>query len=198
MGKNILIRADASLAIGTGHVMRCLTLANAAKRKGWNICFLVRDPSENITNLIRDAGHQVWKLLSSPLNKKHSFNFLDHGDWLTVSQVDDAQETLDAIRGFKPDWVVVDHYALDATWYEHIKGNCAKILVIDDLGDRKFICDMLLDQNLDANAMKYDGKLSINCRLLLGIDFSLLKSEFQGVCIDSCSWRIIPTHKYSL
>ena len=179
MGKKILIRVDASKNIGTGHVMRCLTLANEAKRHGWTTCIVLRDPDTNIVAYLSSLGHDVKELVSSNYSKGNSGNTLEHGDWLTVSQTQDAHETADIVRDFKPDWLVVDHYAIDSTWLSIIEKYGAKILVIDDLGDRDLICDLLLDQNLGASAAKYIGKVSRNCRLLLGPDFALIRDEFK-------------------
>ena len=86
-----------------------------------------------------------------------------HSSWLPVSQSQDANETADIIHILKPNWIIVDHYSLDATWLEIVKNSYAKILVIDDIGDRDLICDLLLNQNLGASAEKYDGKVPINC-----------------------------------
>ena len=98
---------------------------------------------------------------------------------MPVSQTQDANETVKVIYELDPDWIIVDHYALDAIWLSIVEKSNAKILVIDDLGDRELICDVLLDQNLGASAEKYHGKLPSNCQLLLGPTFALLRSEFR-------------------
>lgn len=169
---------DASHEIGTGHVMRCLALANEAKRQDWDCTFILRDPEDGIVEYITFFDHRV-KKLTSAVGEKITHNATPHGNWLPVSQTQDANETFEVIDDLKPDWIVVDHYALDVNWFSVVKKTDAKILAIDDLGDRKLICDMLLDQNLGASKEKYDGKLPINCRLLLGPTFALLRSEFK-------------------
>jgi UDP-2,4-diacetamido-2,4,6-trideoxy-beta-L-altropyranose hydrolase len=180
MNKKILIRADASNIIGTGHVMRCLTLADEAKQRGWDICFVLRDPPVQFIELICLSGHEVRTLTSTNSRPNKNFNLLDHSDWLSVSQEEDAKETLAVVFEFKPYWVVVDHYALDAKWHEIIKQNCKKIMVIDDLGDRKLICDILLDQNIGVIAKKYYGNVLYDTKLLLGPKFALLRNEFSN------------------
>lgn len=179
MSKKILIRADASRKIGTGHVMRCLTLANEAKQSGWSSHFVLRDPDADIVEFIASFDHGVKELVSLTHGKNKNEISTAHGDWLPVSQTKDAQETVDIIRDFRPDWIIVDHYALDVTWLSIVKNCSTKILVIDDLGDRDLICDLLLDQNLGASAEKYDSKVTGNCRLLLGPHFALLRNDFK-------------------
>ena len=178
MSKKILLRVDTSHEIGSGHMMRCLTLANEAKQQDWECVFVLRDPEDGIVEYISSFGHGV-KELTSLYGNKITYNATAHGDWLPVSQTQDANETVEVIYELDPDWIIVDHYALDAIWYSIVEKTNAKILVIDDLGDRKIICDVLLDQNLGASTEKYDGKLPINCRLLLGPTFALLRSEFK-------------------
>ena len=80
--------------------------------------------------------------------KKITYNETAHGDWLPVSQTQDANETAEIIYDLEPDWIIVDHYALDVIWLSIVEKTNAKVLVIDDLGDRELICDVLLDQNL--------------------------------------------------
>ena len=178
MSKRILLRVDASSEIGTGHVMRCLALSNEAKQRGWECTFVLRDPDDEIIKYITSFSHRVEKLTSID-GEKITYNATAHGDWLPVSQIKDANETAEVIRELDPDWIIVDHYALDATWLSIVEKSNSKILVIDDLGDRELICDVLLDQNLGASAEKYHGKLPSNCRLLLGPTFALLRSEFK-------------------
>ena len=178
MSKKILLRLDASREIGTGHVMRCLALANEAKQRDWECIFVLRDPEDGIVEYITSFDHRVKKLTSAD-GEKITYNATAYGDWLPVSQTQDANETVEVIYDLEPDWIIVDHYALDAIWLSFVEKTNAKILVIDDLGDRELICDVLLDQNLGASAEKYDGKLPINCQLLLGPTFALLRGEFK-------------------
>ena len=174
----IALRADASSQMGSGHVMRCLAVANEAKRRDWECIFVLRDPEDGIVKYINSFDHRVKKLISAD-GDKTTYNPTAHGDWLPVSQTQDANETCEVICELDPDWIIVDHYALDAIWLSIVEKSNAQILVIDDLGDRELNCDMLLDQNLGASAEKYHDKLPSNCQLLLGPTFALLRSEFK-------------------
>ena len=158
--------------------MRCLAVANEAKRRDWECIFVLRDPEDGIVKYINSFDHRVKELISAD-GEKTTYNTTAHGDWLPVSQTQDANETFEVICELDPDWIIVDHYALDTTWLSIIEKSNAKILVIDDLGDRELFCDVLLDQNLGASAEKYHGKLPSKCQLLLGPTFALLRSEFK-------------------
>ena len=180
---------DASRDIGTGHVMRCLALANEAKQRSWECIFVLRDPEDDIVNQISSCDHSVKKLTSGD-DRKVTDNGTPHGNWLPVPQIQDANETVEVICELDPDWIIVDHYALDAIWLSIVEKSNAQILVIDDLGDRELNCDMLLDQNLGASAEKYHDKLPSNCQLLLGPTFALLRSEFKAWRKSSLEGRL--------
>ena len=176
----LLFRTDASNKIGTGHVMRCITLAQEVHRQGGQTCFVLRDADQNVIDLLDNAKIEARIIFTKNESQCNKLKRLPHDEWLPVSQTTDAIETLGFVFDFKPDWVVADHYSLDANWHSILKQNYVKIMVIDDLGDRKLNCDLLLDQNLGANAKKYRGKVSKNCKLLLGPEFALLRDEFKN------------------
>ena len=174
-----LFRTDVSQAIGTGHMMRCLTLAKQAKKRGASVCFVTRDPNEHVTNLVLSEGHAIQPLQTVISDNCKTGNDSTHADWLTVSQEIDAMQTLRVFYEFRPDWVIVDHYSINNEWHEIFKKNFAKIMVIDDLGDRKLRCDILLDQNLGACKAKYNSKVPNDANLLMGPQFALLRDEFK-------------------
>jgi len=161
----ILFRADASLEIGTGHVMRCLTLAKALK--GAECTFACREHAGNLIDHIRDQGFEV---LALPMGEPS-------GDWLGANWQEDAAQT--AAAG-PCDWLVVDHYALDARWEEAMRPHAARIMAIDDLADRPHECDLLLDQNLGRKPEDYQPHLGPDCPLLLGPAYALLRPEFAA------------------
>lgn len=175
----IVIRADASQLIGTGHVMRCLALADGARQKGWSVCFVMRSPTDRILDLVRSAGHGIRILRSRIFPNNPLQGAISHSHWLSVPQEIDANETCIAVEELAADWVIVDHYALDATWHSIVKNKCQKILVIDDLCDRNLDCLLLVDQNLGAEEQRYREKLISASDCLFGPKYALLRSEFQ-------------------
>ena len=177
MALHIVIRTDASPAIGTGHVMRCLTLANALARKGVGVSFICREHEGNLCDLIEEQGFTVHRL-PAPESSFEADATPAHAAWLGATWREDAGQTGAVIQtlGTKPDWLVVDHYALDSRWEEALRPLVGRIFVIDDLADRAHDCDLLLDQNLFADMQtRYAGKVPADCRLLLGPEYALLQ-----------------------
>lgn len=104
---------------------------------------------------------------------------LAHASWLGVAQATDANDCLVALQGVAWDWVVVDHYALDWRWESALRPVAGRLLVLDDLADRRHDCDLLLDQNFYCDmSSRYAGKVPNECQLLLGPRFALLRDEF--------------------
>jgi UDP-2,4-diacetamido-2,4,6-trideoxy-beta-L-altropyranose hydrolase len=174
----IAIRVDASSQIGTGHFMRCLTLANVLKQSGAQICFISRHLPEHLHSMLAAKGHEIAPLGST--QNEAALDELAHARWLGVSQAQDAMDTIHALSDGSWDWLIVDHYALDSRWETMLRHTAKKILVIDDIADRQHDCDILLDQNLYVDmASRYTGKVPGHCQLLLGPDYALLRDEFR-------------------
>lgn len=172
------IRVDASIQIGTGHFMRCLTLADALKRRGATIRFVSRQLPGHLCDMVVAKEHQLVPLESNANGA--TTGDLAHAHWLSTSQPGDAQDSVQALAHRALDWLVVDHYALDARWETALRPMTKNILVIDDLADRQHDCDVLLDQNYytDMNN-RYTGKVPAHCRLFLGPRYALLRDEFR-------------------
>ena len=178
MSMKIAFRVDASVQMGTGHFMRCLTLAKALKQHGALIRFISRNLPEYLRHML--TINEI-EFLSLTGNKEHSScSDLAHADWLGTTQKQDALETMEMLSDQSWDWLIIDHYALDAKWENALRKTARQIMVIDDIADRLHDCDMLLDQNfyLDMRT-RYTGKLPANCRLLLGPRYALLRNEFR-------------------
>jgi UDP-2,4-diacetamido-2,4,6-trideoxy-beta-L-altropyranose hydrolase len=174
---NAAFRADATSRIGTGHFMRCMTLAEELQRHGVQIRFVCRDLPQYLRELLADKGMELASLESevalSPAGD------LAHSHWLNSSQVRDAQATKQALSGRAWDWLIVDHYALDARWESAVRPSVRRIMAIDDIADRHHDCDVLLDQNFYTGTQeRYAGKVPLYCRQLLGPRYALLRDEF--------------------
>jgi len=176
--KNIAFRVDASSQIGTGHFMRCLTLADALKQRGAQIRFVCRHLPDYLQAMLSVKGHE-FVLLNSSQDDEAS-DELVHAHWLGVSQAWDAADAAQALTDRIWDWLIIDHYAFDARWESALRQSAKKILVIDDIADRQHDCDVLLDQNFYANMeSRYSGKVPAYCQLLLGPRYALLREEFK-------------------
>jgi UDP-2,4-diacetamido-2,4,6-trideoxy-beta-L-altropyranose hydrolase len=178
----IAIRADASLEMGTGHVMRCLTLANVLRERGASVRFVARSLPDSLSSLLEQNGHTMTLLeAASPEDAFVSgLHATAHAAWLGVDQTLDAEQTKRVLEETGPyDWVIVDHYGIDACWEQHVRECAGQILVIDDLADRRHDCDVLLDQNhYEGMEARYDGLVPEHCTRLLGIRYALLREEF--------------------
>ncbi len=183
---NVIFRVDASIQIGSGHVMRCLTLADTLKKEGVSCVFICREHKGNMLAFIHSKGHKAialpFKKSSSNLTHQHSRQARqEYIDWLGVSIDEDVQQTIEAIQSFttdKPDWLIIDHYALDTVWEKSLRPYCQKIMVIDDLADRQHDCDLLLDQTFGRDESDYQALVPDDCTILTGSYYALLRPEF--------------------
>ena len=186
---HILFRCDASLSIGSGHVMRCRTLARELHRRGAAVTFLCRRQPGDLISLLE----QEFAVLALPEQALASCEGLEgrdlYGAWLGCSQHIDAAQCLQALADAcitSASWLVADHYGLDARWEAQLRAGLAggdappKMLVIDDLADRPHHADLLLDQNFfgEATEQRYQGLLPPHCRQLLGPHYALLGPEY--------------------
>lgn len=182
----VLFRADSSLTIGSGHVARCLTLAQELAGAGAECAFVCRDLDGNRTGFIEAAGFQV-HLLPAPDGAEIELR-TDHSAWAGVDWRQDAAETRAFLDG--ADWLVLDHYAFDAEWQRAAVAAGTRLLVIDDLADRPHACDLLMDQNLGRGAADYDGLVPENARVLAGPTYALLRPEFRDLRAEALAHRI--------
>lgn len=204
----VIFRADASLHMGTGHVMRCLTLADALAARGAHCQFICRAHEGNLIDYIRQKGYHVHALpLLPPLpsnacpaggdaadSASSCLASADpaHGHWLGATQAQDAQACAPILAAQRPDWLIVDHYALDAPWERALACHRRQLMVIDDLADRPHACDLLLDQTFGRDAADYRPLVPAQCRLLCGSSYALLRPEFAALRPYSLQRRTQP------
>lgn len=191
---NVVIRADASLQMGTGHVMRCLTLADALTARGANCQFICREHQGNLIEQIRHKGYRTHAL---PVIAEAGLSVGDtrhpaHAAWLGSSQEQDATDCALILADAIPDWLIVDHYALDARWEQALKPCFRQLMVIDDLADRPHACDVLLDQTFGRHAVDYRAWVPAGCQVLCGSQYALLRPEFAALRPYSLERRTKP------
>ena len=178
----VAFRTDASSQIGTGHVMRCLTLADALREQGAICQFVCREHEGNLIDHIRSCGFEVYAL-PKPIANASFESDLAHAIWLGVDWPTDAQQTLQVLKDTKLHWLVLDHYALDQSWELALRASCGRMMVIDDLADRRHECDLLLDQNYGSSSERYLGLVPVECTQLHGPEFALLKPIYAQRCV---------------
>ncbi|WP_397600375.1 UDP-2,4-diacetamido-2,4,6-trideoxy-beta-L-altropyranose hydrolase [Silvanigrella sp.] len=163
----IAFRVDGSYKIGSGHFMRSIVLAQELRKKiDPEIIFISYKHIDNFNHIPEKFGFK-------------SISFAINGDW---SQDKDAEYLLEGFKGEFFDYIIIDNYDLDNIWELKIKKICKKILVIDDLANRKHSCDYLLDQNYVDNFLtRYNGLINPNCDIFLGTKYVLLRDEFLEI-----------------
>ena len=176
----VVIRTDASVTIGHGHVVRCLTLASALRQRGASVTFVCREHAGHLCDLIEHNAFSVSRLVDFPIcaPARAESALSSTEDWQA-----DASQTRDAVEaaGTRPDWLIVDHYGLDHRWVAALRTSVHRVLVVDDLADRIHDCDALLDQNLVARMYtRYLGKVPQNCSLMLGPRYALLHPSYAA------------------
>lgn len=139
---DVIIRTDASVAIGSGHVMRCLTIAKKLQQAGCSVRFWMETLEGNLIDYVEAQG---------------------------FSNIEGPEQA---------NLYIVDHYGLGVEWEQSIRSFTKKLAVIDDLA-REHDCDLLLDQNfLPQFETRYDDKLPLSCKVLLGPKFLIMRDEF--------------------
>ncbi len=202
VGDHIAFRTDASLQIGTGHVMRCLTLADALRAAGAQCHFICREHPGNLIAQIRQRGFTASVLPAAtepPITDELALQaHSNYAAWLGADWATDAAQTKAGVGEVAVGWLIVDHYALDARWEQALRPLCHRLMVIDDLADRPHDCDLLLDQNLGRDARDYNRLVPEGCTVLAGPRYALLRPEFAVLRDYSLHRRVIPQLKHLL
>ena len=156
---HLVVRADGGPHIGTGHLMRCLALAQGWKDRGGQATFIAACESDGLRQRLSAEGFQVITLERS---------YPEPADWETTSQV---------LAAHSDAWVVLDGYHFDPAYQRWIKEAGHRLLVIDDMAHLDhYYADVVLNQNINAERLHY--ACEPYTRLLLGTRYVLLRSEF--------------------
>lgn len=181
--------------------MRCLTLADALAAGGADCRFVSREHPGNLIECVRSRGYIVHPLRlsqesvagqSNAIASVHEARPLAHSHWLGATQAEDAEACAAILAELQPDWLIVDHYALDSGWEHILKPYCRKLMVIDDLADRPHVCDLLLDQTFGRESEDYCAWVPEDCQLLCGSEYALLRPEFAALRPYSLQRRAEP------
>ncbi len=165
--KKFFIRVESDEKIGTGHLMRCLTIANSLRKKGNQVYFISKNMSEESRKILESNKFSVEKL--DYKRKKFDYKI-------------DAKYTIEIIKKEMKNstFLIIDNYDIDKKWEILVKKFVKKIIVIDDLANRKHSCELLIDQNFNSNIKEKQYKKLVpkNCTLLTGTKFAILRPEF--------------------
>jgi UDP-2,4-diacetamido-2,4,6-trideoxy-beta-L-altropyranose hydrolase len=162
MSTRIVFRTDASTTMGWGHVARCMTLACGLRARGRAPEFVCCETNGHPGNWLQSLGFPVTLLA------------MGRREWTWESDASATRQVIEATSA-PVDWLIVDHYDLDAQWESALRSSVGRIMAIDDLADRPHEADILFDQNIIKNAhCRYDGLVPGACVRLLGPEWSLL------------------------
>jgi UDP-2,4-diacetamido-2,4,6-trideoxy-beta-L-altropyranose hydrolase len=176
----IAVRCDGSMQIGTGHLHRCLSLANALTALGAEVRFVLRPHDAVAERIMATRPYPVSWLPPGGSDLPSAKDAPAHAAWAGVTEADDVAHTIAVLEDWQPRWVVVDHYAFGARWHRGVREalSCS-ILAIDDLADRALDADVVLDGNAaDDHAVKYAGRLAPAVRMLAGPRYALIGESY--------------------
>ncbi|UCE91987.1 MAG: UDP-2,4-diacetamido-2,4,6-trideoxy-beta-L-altropyranose hydrolase [Methanobacteriota archaeon] len=160
LGRVMMVRADASRAMGTGHVMRCLALCQAWSDLGGRAVFHTAPTGSRLEELLRREGVEI--------------SYAEH----SAGDEDDASELMAKAQNADSSWIVQDGYHLRVDYQRRLKGSGLPLLAIDDLAEeRRHSADIVLNQNMYASAEDYRPS-GPETRLLLGPNYALLRRDF--------------------
>lgn len=204
MTPSFAIRVDAATHIGSGHLMRCLTLAHQLRTLGARVRFLCRAHPGHLNHRIRAEGFDLTELplpSASPVERSQPLPSPSPTDdlslygatWLGATWQEDAAQCALNLEPDPVDWLIIDHYGLDARFETAVQSGYRRLMVIDDLANRPHVCDVLLDQTLGREQGDYLPFIPIDCPCLLGLRYALLRPEFARYRGESLQRRATAT-----
>ncbi|MDR9392442.1 MAG: UDP-2,4-diacetamido-2,4,6-trideoxy-beta-L-altropyranose hydrolase [Trueperaceae bacterium] len=189
----VAIRADAGHHIGLGHVMRCSHLADELHQRGHTPRFVSKTHAGHAVDLLKERGFHVHDL---PARMPHSS---DISTWLGATPDEDARESQEALRAIgSVDWLIVDHYGVDARWHRAMRSVAERILVVDDLADRPLDADVVVNQNLGFDEADYADLVPSTSRFLVGPRYALLDRAYAAARRDARPKTAAPNEAINL
>ena len=176
MVKKFYIRADASPVIGTGHFVRCLNLAKSLIKRDAEVTFISRNLGVDLNKRLVAAGSRVINLPFQ--NRLSSQSPYDYGTWLGVTERDDISQCLNLIDDVDALSIIVDHYGINEEWLSLAKKSCSKLIVLDDLAERKLDVDIVINQNVGWSSSDYAHLVGQETNLLIGPQYALISEKY--------------------
>lgn len=158
--KMIYFRVDANEEIAMGHVMRCLSIADALKKFGEDSTFITADNKSDF--LIMNRGYPSICL---------------HSEWNCMDN--EIYKLLEVIKAKKIRFLIIDSYYVTRGYMEKLSNN-VKIAYIDDMGFDWYICDLLVNYSIYAKDIFYE-KIYPQTKLVLGCSYVPLREQFMEV-----------------
>jgi UDP-2,4-diacetamido-2,4,6-trideoxy-beta-L-altropyranose hydrolase len=155
----LIIRTDADSSIGIGHLMRCLTLARGWQARGGQVVLITNCKEDILRRHLDGAGIPI-----TPIEYPYPHPM----DWA---------RTYEVLKSHPDAWVVLDGYHFDSVYQSMISGCGHRLMAIDDSAHLdKYFAEIVLNQNIHADQLNYS--VEPDTRLLLGLRYVLLRSEF--------------------
>ena len=171
----ILIRCDSSFLIGSGHLIRCLNLADRVHARGHEVAFAMRTLPENLTHLARDRGYPVFELPDRSAGLPAGSR--GYQLWLSATEEEEISDTEEAVLSWRPEGIIVDHYGIGPRWELRFRSSGIRVLALDDLG-RAHGADWILDQNFHPGIQSSYQSGSPDSTLFLGPEYAILSPDF--------------------
>ena len=172
---NFIFRLDSSSSIGSGHVYRCIKLAEQLSKNQNKVSFVAQSLKGNINLLIK----KKYRLDFVKKNKNFRIKKNHYIEWSKKEQIDDANKTLKITKKLNAKFVIVDHYGLSHHWHKILKKHLI-VIAIDDFLNKKFLSDIYINyQSISKKKLKLNNILNKNCKILLGPKYALLRKIKQ-------------------
>jgi UDP-2,4-diacetamido-2,4,6-trideoxy-beta-L-altropyranose hydrolase len=177
-GATAVFRVDAGWRLGSGHVMRCLTIADALRAALIECSFVCRAHPGHMADIIEKSGFPV-SLVPADDDSDRETGYAAWRGGTIDSEVRLMREAV--VHRGGADLLIVDHYGLDASYESRLRNDVRSIVVIDDLHDRAHDCDILIDQNIGHDPSLFTPYVSKETLLLVGAQYAPIRPDFAAL-----------------